>query len=135
MILIIPGQPVAKGRPRMTRSGHVYTPQKTRDYESLIKKCFYEQNGTKLNGPLELKMKAYFRKPKTERSDLMTKKPDVDNIIKTIDALNGIAFDDDRQIVKATAEKLYGDPRLEIEIREVGYDYDKGSTAVCIEKV
>lgn len=121
MILIIPGQPIAKGRPRMTKTGHVYTPHKTREYESLIKKCFYAQHGEKLNGPLELRMKAYFRKPKTERSDLMTKKPDIDNIVKTIDALNGLAFDDDKQIVKVTAEKLYStEPRLEIELIETG---------------
>ena len=121
MILIIPGQPIAKGRPRMTRQGHVYTPQKTRDYESLIKKCFYEQQGEKLNGPIELKMRAYFRKPKAKAVSDMLSRPDIDNIIKTIDALNGLAFDDDKQIVKVTAEKLYGtEPRLEIELIEIG---------------
>lgn len=31
----------------------------------------------------------------------------MDNIIKTLDALNGVAFDDDAQIVKIQAEKWY----------------------------
>jgi len=33
----IPGKPVPKGRPRVTRSGRVYTPKATRDYESLVR--------------------------------------------------------------------------------------------------
>lgn len=32
----IDGPPVPKQRPRMTRSGHVYTPAKTRAYEKLV---------------------------------------------------------------------------------------------------
>lgn len=31
------GKPVAKGRPRMKKSGHVYTPQTTREYEERIR--------------------------------------------------------------------------------------------------
>ena len=29
----LPGQPIGKGRPRFTRTGRVYTPEKTRRYE------------------------------------------------------------------------------------------------------
>ena len=121
MKIVVPGQPIAKGRPRMTKTGHVYTPRKTREYENLIKRCFYEQHGEKLSGPIELKMWAYFRKPKTKAVSDMLSRPDIDNIVKTIDALNGVAFDDDKQIVKVTAEKLYStEPRLEIELIETG---------------
>lgn len=49
-----------------------------------------------------------------------TKKPDIDNIVKTIDALNGLAFEDDKQIVSVVAEKYYDyEPRLEIEINQI----------------
>ena len=120
MKIIVPGEPVAKGRPRMTRNGHVYTPQKTRDYENRIKHCFYTQGGEKLNGPIELIMNAYFTMPKNAKR-YMCRRPDIDNIVKTIDALNGIAFDDDRQIIKVTAEKFFSvEPRLEIELKEMG---------------
>ena len=35
-------------------------------------------------------------------------KPDIDNVAKAIlDALNGVAFADDRQIVQVTCEKWY----------------------------
>ena len=39
-----------------------------------------------------------------------TKKPDTDNIAKTIlDSLNGIAFEDDKQVVALLVKKLYGE--------------------------
>jgi Holliday junction resolvase RusA-like endonuclease len=47
-----------------------------------------------------------------------TKKPDADNILKLVaDALNGLAYVDDKNIVTAHAHKVYSDrPRLEINI-------------------
>ena len=35
--LTIPGVPVAKGRPRTTRTGHVFTPAKTRVAEKALR--------------------------------------------------------------------------------------------------
>lgn len=49
------------------------------------------------------------------------KKPDLDNLIKSIlDPLNTIFFNDDKQVVSITAEKFYGEiPRVDIEIEEI----------------
>ena len=48
---------------------------------------------------------------------------DVDNLLKTVtDAINGIVYEDDRQIITATATKLYtakGSARTIIEIEEI----------------
>ena len=48
------------------------------------------------------------------------KKPDVDNLAKTIlDSLNGIAYHDDAQVSKCTIEKYYSDkPRIEVTIKQ-----------------
>jgi Holliday junction resolvase RusA-like endonuclease len=47
-------------------------------------------------------------------------RPDIDNYAKAIlDALNGVMWADDGQIVQLTASKSYGEPRVEIEIQEV----------------
>lgn len=45
-------------------------------------------------------------------------KPDLDNYIKSVlDGLNGLAFEDDNQIIRIDAIKLYSDhPRTEILI-------------------
>jgi len=129
--LVIPGEPVAKGRPRVTKWG-TYTPEKTKNYETLVKELFFIEHGqTLLEGQLAINIKAYFSIPKStskKNKNLMidgkirpTKKPDADNILKIIgDALNDIAYKDDKQIVSANIEKYYSDePRVQIEIKEV----------------
>jgi len=129
----IPGEPVAKGRPRMTRQGRTYTPQKTVNYETLIQECFaiaYPDHQP-ITGPLGLKIDAHFTIPASwsqkkqmaaQNYQIMpTKRPDVDNVIKCVaDGLNGIAWRDDSQIVSVLANKFYSTrPRVEIEITEV----------------
>lgn len=50
-----------------------------------------------------------------------TTKPDTDNIAKSIlDSLNGIAYKDDKQVVKLTVEKRYDEiPSVSVWISEV----------------
>ena len=50
-----------------------------------------------------------------------TKKPDADNIEKGVyDALNGLAYTDDKQIVMTNTVKVYGpEARVEIMIEEL----------------
>lgn len=118
---IIPGRPVGKGRPRFTRRGHCWTPDKTVAYERDIKLAYWETCGKRCfgaNKALSVEIVLYYIRPKrmTKHNSLMAQrgllrpvvKPDVDNVIKAIlDALNGIAFYDDRQIVQVTCEKWY----------------------------
>lgn len=121
------GEPVAKARPRVTKFG-AYTPQKTVNYENLVKLSF---QGEKLTGQLKMTVVAYFAIPKSvskKKRKLMieekirpTKKPDCDNVLKIIcDALNTIAYDDDKQIVEMAIRKFYSEnPRVEVEIEEI----------------
>lgn len=45
---------------------------------------------------------------------------DIDNHIKAcLDALNGIAFEDDRQVTAITASKQFGQPHINIELVEI----------------
>ena len=49
-----------------------------------------------------------------------TKKPDLDNFMKTIDACNLIVWVDDSQIVKTSIEKRYGDkPGMWLQVRPI----------------
>lgn len=129
--LTIPGEPVAKARPRITRYG-AYTPAKTKSYETLVKELYFMEHGqTLIEGELSIDIKAYFRIPKSaskKRKRLMAsgdmrpvKRPDWDNVGKIVtDALNGVAYDDDSQIVSATVEKYYSEePRTEIKIERI----------------
>ena len=120
----IVGEPQGKGRPRFsTRGGFVktYTPEKTASYENFVKLCYLNKyKGQKLDGEIIAEIIAYFPIPKSfskkkrleaiEGKIRPTKKPDTDNIAKTIlDSLNGIAFEDDKQVVALLVKKLYGE--------------------------
>ena len=130
--LIVEGEVVGKARPRVTRYG-TYTPAKTKNYERAIQLAF--QNKYKdlapLKGPLKIKVDCYMyipkhtsnirRKRKNDKEILPTKKPDFDNMAKSItDSLNGLAYEDDNQIVDARIRKFFSDDqRAEITIWEV----------------
>lgn len=120
----IPGEPTGKARPRVTRYG-THTPEKTVLYENLVKTMY---PGELMEGQLQVSVKAFYgipkSTPKRNLNDLLTNKirptklPDVDNILKIIlDALNKIAYYDDKQVVKATVEKFYSiRPHVEVEL-------------------
>jgi len=131
MKLTIPGEPVAKQRARHGKFG-TYTPEKTVNYETLVKQLYIQQNFAKqLDGQLKLTANAYFSIPKsvskTARAAMVAgilrpvKKPDSSNVVKIIeDALNKLAYRDDSQIVSLNVEKWYSEnPRVEVEIVEI----------------
>lgn len=131
------GEPKAKGRPRFARRGafvSTYTDKDTLEYEKLVKFAYLEACSNipqNLEGEVSMKIDAFFSIPKSiskKKTELMiigeikhTKRPDVDNIIKSIlDGLNKVAFKDDSQIVYLVASKKYSTmPRVEITIKEV----------------
>ena len=136
----VPGDPVGKERPRHTKTGHTYTPEKTKKYEYKVQSAYTDCMGGMMDGPVMLDIIAYYQIPqsksKKEREAMQagqirpTKKPDIDNVVKAVaDGLNGLAYADDSQIVSVWAEKWYSnDPRVEVSIEtamlpEVG-DYD-----------
>ena len=131
----LPGKPQGKGRPRATvRGGHatMYTPAKTRSYEGELKYFGQQAMGDRppLLGPLSVVIVASFDVPaswsrkKTAaalRGEVRpTTKPDFDNLAKVCDALNGVVWKDDAQIVDGSVRKRYArEPGLRIEVREL----------------
>lgn len=127
--------PKGKARPRFTRIGsqvRTYTPKATQDYEWTITQEYINQGGDRFDYPyLEVDITAYFPIPKsTRKADRLlmesekvpyNHKPDTDNIAKCVlDALNDVAYEDDKQIVILRISKYYGKvPRIKIKIREV----------------
>lgn len=119
----IEGKIIGKERPRVNMyTGFVYTPNKTKDYEFWIQQCFKIKypNFTQIDGRVKVEIIAYLSIPKNtskKKISLMlsneispTKKPDVDNIAKSIlDAMNGFVFKDDNQVSKISVEKRFGE--------------------------
>ena len=129
----VPGKVVGKGRPRLnTYTGIVYTPTKTKDYETLVEQYFLLKYPKikMLEGRIKVSIIAYIGIPKTakksEINDMLegkispTKKPDIDNIVKIIlDSMNKFAFKDDIQITKLDVEKKYStEEKVYIKIEE-----------------
>lgn len=127
------GEPKGKARPRFTRFGKPYTPKDTVDYEKQVQEKYLENRGklrTPLTESLKLYITAYFEpaesysKVKKQKcinnAILPTKKPDIDNILKIVmDALNKVAYEDDKQITYVTVKKRYSTTaRIDIEIAE-----------------
>lgn len=131
----VEGKPFGKQRPRHSRNSKTpYTPDKTRQTEQLFAAAYrskYKGFRFPSGSFLSLTVKAYMPIPKSKPKAIHegmrngtirpTVKPDWDNIGKLVaDALNGIAYDDDKCIVEATVKKFYSDiPRTVVTVGEV----------------
>ncbi|MEW4368602.1 RusA family crossover junction endodeoxyribonuclease [Paenibacillus kandeliae] len=127
------GEPVAQGRPRAsTVSGHIrmYDPAKSSDYKDYVRLAA-SAHAPKilLEGPLSMMLTVYRSTPKSfsnkktaaaEAGQIKpTTKPDVDNYLKGVkDALKGVIWKDDSQVVEVFARKRYSTrPRIEVKIQ------------------
>mgnify|MGYP003525622494 FL=1 len=77
----IPMKAIGKGRPRMTKTGNVYTPKETRDAEDKIRYLVAKENPEMLLGPVFVDVRVEILKGKTDRV-YPTIKPDLDNVTK-----------------------------------------------------
>lgn len=132
IVIRLPGPPQGKGRPRFG-GGSVYTPATTSSYEqSLAWQAKAAFKGEPIAGPIAVRVIASMPIPKSwpkarqfeARTGLLahTTKPDADNILKMLDALNGVVWIDDAQIAMATIEKRYAaEPELVVIVRQEGF--------------
>jgi len=118
----VPGQPVAKGRPKFARRGNfvsTYTPRKTADYEALIRAMACEvmvADPRLCMGPLRasfevrLVVPTSWSKKRREAAIWPTTKTDIDNYVKcALDGMNGYVYADDSQVVELFARKVYAE--------------------------
>ena len=106
---------IGKQRPRVTmRGGHAqaYTPKKTRMAEAEIAKEFIRRFGSKggFSGPVAIDVVATRplckSNPKWMQGIQDAGKPDIDNVLKLVmDALEGVAYKNDAQVVRCSAAK------------------------------
>lgn len=135
LVYSVYGEPVGKGRPRFARRGNfvsTYSPQKTKTYEDEIRMMAKAAMGA--SDPLEtpVTVAIYIRVgipksfSKQKHKDALanierpTKKPDIDNIAKCfLDAMNGIVYLDDKQVVSLHITKEYAEtPAVDVMVKE-----------------
>ena len=148
MTLTIEGEAVPQGRPRFTRNGHAYDPERSREYkEKVALAASLAMRGEQVfprETPLRCIITVWKQMPKrfNQRQRALAKaeilrptvKPDIDNMAKAItDAMNGIVYADDSQIVELVCGKYYDDkpgvivtvePMPQIKEQRVGLSYD-----------
>lgn len=118
----VDGDPVPKGRPRFARRGQfvqTYTDSKTLEYETHVAMRARQAIGASepLKGALSVFLYLRYAVPesytkKRKEACLLglefPKRIDLDNVYKSItDAMNGIVYVDDSQIVEAHIRKAY----------------------------
>jgi len=131
---IVPGKPVGKARPRYSRrSKAFYTPPETASFENLIKLSFSGKypDFSAFEGPVAVEVTVLMLMPKSFSKKrrlkafggriLPTNRPEIDNIVKSIlDALEGLAYRRDSQVVELKARKYYSsESKTVIFLREL----------------
>ncbi len=134
--------PVAQPRQRTriikTRDGRLltgnYTPAKhpVQQFKSDVRAAAQAAIDAPLDGPVELRVIFMLPRPKRlvwKRRAMLriwhTSRPDLDNLVKAVkDALTGIAWRDDCQVVGLSASKCYASgtehPGVELSVGEIG---------------
>lgn len=136
LYFIIDGPVIPKGRPRFRKIAGktlTYTPKRTHDYETKVKESYLSEYPAGLafeNEPISMTLNIYMAVPKSvskkKREHMIcfeypTKhNGDCDNLLKSVaDALNGVAYTDDCQIVHVTVNKFWSETaKAEVTLKE-----------------
>lgn len=134
---LVIGTPKPQARPKFfrNRAGYMGTYSPKTDWfnivysETLKQKEFLDKSNEKLKGALSVDLYFYLPIPKSvskkqrEKMFYVTKKPDIDNLVKAVlDAINYTnLWEDDSRIASLKAIKAYSDnPSCRIRIQEIG---------------
>lgn len=106
LTFFVEGKPVPKGRPRLGAGGHTYTPARTREWENAVSIAALGAAlgrepwpaGEPLRARIEVRLAGYAAAARA--------RGDLDNYIKAVlDAMNGVIYADDAQVVVIYASK------------------------------
>lgn len=116
---VVPGEPASKERPRLVLSAsgkpHVYTSRKTAAAEQRIA-SYAVAAGCRPVADVHLGVKVTFHVKRLGARD-------TDNLVKLLlDGLNGVAWNDDRQVILLLAQQrlCLDSPRTEFEVFTTG---------------
>jgi Holliday junction resolvase RusA-like endonuclease len=136
---VVPGEPVPQLRAQVVRNRHggqihAFTPGKCTAHTDKVR--LYATRSlpadfTRFTGPLDLKVDFFRRRPKSLSKKKLwpLSRPDLSNYLKLVeDALNGLLWDDDSQIVSCVLRKVYADagqePHTEVHVIQLGKELE-----------
>lgn len=116
-------------RPRHMRNGHTYMPSEYTAYKRRIAEAYLAAGGADMGGaPVALTIDVMRElpgsRPRRVGAEADTVRPDVDNIAKGVmDALNGVAYGDDSQVVSLSVikcDRTRNPTRMRVTVSEIG---------------
>ena len=131
----VAGEPRGKARPRAGKYG-MYNPETNAEYEAKVKAAYLAEAGLldPVDGPVRILIRMFHAVPKSaskrKKADMLAGKirplikSDADNCAKIImDALNKVAYLDDKQVVDLRVVKHYSEnPRVCVLVEEFVYE-------------
>jgi len=113
--VVVDRRPKVKARPRHNKKGQVFTPKTTLQEEDHVAAAWLQQGAKITDKPIEVTL--VYSPTQTvitvgpSPHGAKTLRGDLDNYVKlTLDALNGVAWVDDRQVVRIMAVKVDENP-------------------------
>jgi len=99
VMFTVDGEPMVKARPRVTRTGHTYTPKTTVDAERRVREAFQATGCEGFSNAVGVEL-AFFQGTRARK--------DIDNMVKLVlDSLNDVAWADDVQVNVVLARRVY----------------------------
>jgi Holliday junction resolvase RusA-like endonuclease len=128
--IVIQTKPIPQARPRFYIRHRglkafigAYDPKKSKNFKEVVAwhaKIKAMEVGLKEPCQDPIALEIVFQMGKPNGSRYHTKRPDLDNLVKSVkDALTGIIWKDDAQIIRLTAEKRYGQEMVVISVMSV----------------
>jgi Holliday junction resolvase RusA-like endonuclease len=108
----VEGKPIQQGSMRAFNNRIVHNKSvELMAWRSLVGQAAVRAGCTPIDGAITITLRFRYERPKTVSRRLPTVPPDLDKQIRSIlDALTGVAYVDDSQVVSITATKEYGAP-------------------------
>jgi len=125
------GRPISKGSMRSfahKTTGKVVTihdNKRSRQWQKQIAQVAAFHSAEPWEGPVELHLIFSFKRPKSAPGrEYPTVRPDLDKLARAVlDALTGVIYKDDSQVVGISAQKIYGTQEgVEVQIKELSED-------------
>ena len=117
----VKGKPVSQGSLKFIKGHAIHV--KGRElalWRGTIAAMARSTNITKIQVGVDMDLVFIFNKPKTVKRNEPYVRPDLDKLVRAVlDGLTGVAYEDDQQVVRLTAQKAYGETEgVHITIRE-----------------
>lgn len=114
----VPGNPVPQGSMSVFDGRIVHGNSRgVKAWRATVRDAGIDAGLLPVGGPISVELLFNIARGKTVRREEPTTRPDIDKLVRTIlDALTGVAYLDDSQVIRLAARKRYGNAGVHIRV-------------------